>query len=395
MERITVRVGQTEGDVRGSDHRALQSAVDYVASLGGGVVDVLPGVYTMHDSLHLRSNVTVCGHGAATVLRKGDGVSVPLVLDGDYGEEQITVADATSFRVGMGVTVADRNSGGFHTTVARLLWQDGTTFGVSTPLQADCMVANGAYAASVFPVVSGYYVQNARVEFLTVDGNRGNNPHLNGCRGAGIFLYRGHGTHIVGCHVRDYHGDGISFQQSNDVVVEDCLVESCANLGYHPGSGSQRPTLRRNRSLRNDDMGIFLCWRVKGGTFEENESGDNRRYGISIGHKDTDNVFLRNRIVGNGIAGIHFRNESEPMAGHRNRFSGNLIAGNAKFGVRVDGETHDLLFEDNDFDNDGERKQGIAISVGPKASNVVLSANRLNGQSVESEAGPDALRIED
>ena len=393
MERITIRIGQSEGDVRGSDNRAIQSAVDYAASYGG-VVEVLPGEYAMFDSLHLRSNVTVRGHGSATILRMSDGVSVPLVLDGDYGEEQITVADATPFRVGMGVTVADRNSGGFHTTVARLLWQDGATFGGSTPLQADCMVANGAYAATVFPVVSGYYVQNARIENVTVDGNRANNPHLNGCRGAGIFLYRGHGTVIANCHVRDYHGDGISFQQSNDVVVTDCLVEGCANLGYHPGSGSQRPALKCNRSFRNDDMGIFLCWRVKGGTFEENESRDNGRYGISIGHKDTDNVFLRNRIIGNGVAGIHFRNESEPMAGHRNRFDGNLIAGNAKFGVRIDGETHDLLFEDNDFTDDGERKQTVAVSLGPKASNVVLSGNRLNGQSVESEAGSDAVRIE-
>jgi len=142
-------------------------------------------------------------------------------------------------------------------------------------------------------------------------------------------------------------------------------------------------------------MGIFLCWRVKGGTFEENESRENRRYGISIGHKDTDNLFLRNRIVGNGIAGIHFRNESEPMAGHRNQFRDNLIAGNAQYGVRVDGETHDLLFEGNEFADDGERHQKVAISIGPQAFHVVLSANRWNGQAIENEAGPHAIRISD
>lgn len=352
--KITVRVGIAEGDIQGSDNRAIQGAVDYVASFGG-VVEILPGVYTMYDSLHLRSNVTVRGVGSETICRKCEGVSVPLALDGDYGEEQITVAEATPFRVGMGVAIADKNAGGFHTTVARILWQEGNTFGISTPLQADCMVANGAYAAIVFPVVSGYNVQNARVENLTIDGNRAHNPHLNGCRGGGIFLYRSHKTVIANCHVYEYHGDGISFQQSHDVVVEDCLVERCSNFGFHPGSGSQRPTLRRNRALDNDDVGIFLCWRVQGGLFEENESRGNRRYGISIGHKDTHNFFLRNRIVGNGIAGIHFRNESEPMAGHRNRFRGNFIAGNSRYGVRVDGETHDLLFEENEFSDDNGR----------------------------------------
>lgn len=387
---IAVRVGITEGDIQGSDNRAIQGAVDYVASFGG-VVEILPGVYTMYDSLHLRSNVTVRGFGSETILRKCDGVSVPLALDGDYGEEQITVVDATPFRVGRGVTIADKNAGGFHTTVARILWQEENTFGISTPLQADYMVANGAYAAIVFPVVSGSFVQNARVENLTLDGNRFNNPYLNGCRGGGIFLYRSHGTVIAHCRVYEYHGDGISFQQSHDVVVEDCLVERCSHLGFHPGSGSQRPTLRRNRALNNDDIGIFLCWRVQGGLFEENESRGNRRYGISIGHKDTDNLFLRNRVVNNGIAGIHFRDESEPMAGHRNRFRGNFIAGNGRYGVRVEGETHDLLFEENEFSDDNGHSQPIAFSLGPKVSNVILSKNHFHSGVLENEAGEHAL----
>ncbi|HAB16910.1 MAG TPA: hypothetical protein DCE44_10720, partial [Verrucomicrobiales bacterium] len=37
LPRITV--GQNDGDLRGSDHRTLQAAVDYIASLGGGVVE--------------------------------------------------------------------------------------------------------------------------------------------------------------------------------------------------------------------------------------------------------------------------------------------------------------------------------------------------------------------
>jgi hypothetical protein len=202
MVRVHLRVGLADGDVTGKDNRALQAAVDYVAQRGGGTVEILEGTYAMYDSLHLRSNVTVRGQGEETVLRKCDGVSVPLVLDGDYGEEQVTVADRSPFRVGMGVAVADDHAGGFHTTVGTITWQDGATFGVSTALQSDCMVHRNAWAATVFPVVSGYWVANARVERLRVEGNRENNPHRNGCRGAGIFLYRSHGTVIEGCVVR-------------------------------------------------------------------------------------------------------------------------------------------------------------------------------------------------
>src|SRR5438132_12095223 len=66
-DRPRVTVGVREGDVRGADNRALQAAVDYVAQLGGGVVEIAAGEYVMRDSLHLRPHVTVRGQGAKTV----------------------------------------------------------------------------------------------------------------------------------------------------------------------------------------------------------------------------------------------------------------------------------------------------------------------------------------
>ena len=73
----------------------------------------------------------------------------------------------------------------------------------------------------------------------------------NGCRGAGIFLYRGFGTVVQNCVVRNYNGDGISFQASNDVLVENCVSENNAGLGIHPGSGSQRAVVRQCVARRN------------------------------------------------------------------------------------------------------------------------------------------------
>lgn len=57
-------------------------------------------------------------------------------------------------------------------------------------------------------------------------------------------MYRCHGAVLTRCAVRRYHGDGISFQQSNDVVVRECVAEENVSLGFHPGSGSQRPVVR-------------------------------------------------------------------------------------------------------------------------------------------------------
>ena len=46
-----ISVGAHEGDIVGSDNRALQAAVDYVAGLGGGVVEIGAGEFVMRDSL--------------------------------------------------------------------------------------------------------------------------------------------------------------------------------------------------------------------------------------------------------------------------------------------------------------------------------------------------------
>jgi len=181
--------------------------------------------------------------------------------------------------------------------------------------------------------------------------------------------------------VRNYNGDGISFQQSNDVVVRDSLVEGNASLGLHPGSGSQRPTIERCVARRNGEDGLFLCWRVQFGRFEGNVLEDNGRFGISIGHKDTDNLLLRNVVRRNGQDGVFFRNETSGMAGHRNRLEENVIEDNGTkgpaAGIRVRGETNDLLLRGNVIRGDRDA-QGRGQQVG------IL---------IEEEAG--AIRMED
>jgi parallel beta-helix repeat protein len=54
---------------------------------------------------------------------------------------------------------------------------------------------------------------------------------------------------------------------------------------------------------------------VRHGLFEKNILEDNGRFGISIGHKDSDNLLLRNTVRGNHQDGIHFRNEIEGHGG--------------------------------------------------------------------------------
>src|SRR4051794_12371438 len=383
-ERPTISVGRAGTDIVGADNRALQAAVDYVAGLGGGVVEIGEGEYLMYDSLHLRSGVTVRGRKGKSILRKADGAVSPLALDGDFGEQQFTVKDPSGFAVGKGIAIWDDNAGGFHTTVARITGGRGNTFSIDAPLMTDCMVSSHAKAATVFPVVSGTDIKGACVEDLVIEGNKGGNPPLNGCRGAGIYLYRGFGTTIRGCVVRNYNGDGISFQQSNDVVVIDCVSEGNAALGLHPGSGSQRPVVKNCVARNNGTDGLFLCWRVRHGVFEDNRLEGNGRVGISIGHKDSDNLRRGTRVAGNVPNGVCFRNEPGGMSPHRNRLAGNRIEDNGRepgtAGIRIGGEPAGLVFEGNvirDTREGARRTQTVGILVEGRVGPVKLGSNEI------------------
>ncbi|MFQ6034990.1 MAG: nitrous oxide reductase family maturation protein NosD [Sedimentisphaerales bacterium] len=386
-ELPSITVARENADLVGSDNRVLQAAVDYIASLGGGIVEIGEGQYLMYDSLHLRSNVTVRGQKGKTILRKAAGVVSALVLDGDFGEEQVTVIEPAGFEVGCGVAIWDSRSGGFHDTVARITGRNGNTFSIDKPLMADYMVHNNAKAATVFPVISAYNIEGARVKNLIIDGNKESNVHLTGCRGAGIFLYRAFGTVIQGCVVRNYNGDGISFQQSNDVTVIDCISEDNASLGIHPGSGSQRPLVRNCTARRNGTDGLFLCWRVRHGLFEDNVLENNGRYGISIGHKDSDNLLRRNLVCLNAKAGVFFRNESLGMAAHRNRLEDNIIENNGTSGqaagIHIRGQTNDLVFINNtirDTRPSGSQTQTVGILIEETVGEVTLEGNNIEAQ---------------
>ena len=382
LPAIKITVGHEDADINGSDNRALQAAVDYVANLGGGTVIIKPGTYLMKDSLHLRSRVTVRGMGGKTILKKDREYRSKLVADGDFGEAAITLADTTGFDVGRGVYVASKTQRNFHGVCATILNSHENYFTLSRTMNADIMVGDGGFASTTFPVVSGYHLQDARVENLTVDGNIDENPTLvDGCRTAGIFLYRGDNSIIAHCTVRNYNGDGISFQQSNDVRVEGCVVEKCAGLGLHPGSGSQRPLVRNCSAIKNGDDGLFFCWRVRGGIAEGNWLEGNGRYGISLGHKDSDNYVRNNTVIGNARGGVYWRAETKPMAAHRITFENNTVRDNQEFGLFVDGVTDGTIIRGNTIEDSGSGKQTTGIRLGKYAESVVVEGNSITAKT--------------
>jgi parallel beta-helix repeat protein len=292
---------------------------------------------------------------------------MPLAVDGDCHERQITLENSSEFQVGDGVAIRDdRYANGFEVTTATLTARvDDRSFRISSPLYLDYLVSRKAVACLAFPVVSGANIKNVAVEGLTVEGNGARAEYIDGCRGGGIYLFECENVAIRNCVVRHYKGDGISFQGSAHVTVEDCLCEDNTGLGIHPGSGSQRPIVRRNRSLNNGGDGLFVCWRVQHGQFEDNEVRGNKGAGVSIGHKDSDNLFRGNQITGNAKAGVIFREEPKAMGAHRNVFEANRILDNGPkesgIGILIRGHHDDLVFRKNTIGSTQPTTTGVGI----------------------------------
>jgi hypothetical protein len=178
-------------------------------------------------------------------------------------------------------------------------------------------------------------------------------------------------------------GDGISTWYVEDPTIEECESYGNAGLGIHLGSIALRGRVRHNRSHNNHLDGLYLCWSVRGGTFEENQSIANDGDGISIGHKDTDNVFLKNVVRENGKAGVYFRDEPESTAGHRNTFRENVFENNGHlappgYGVRIDGATEHITLVSNtlrDTREGNQASQHVGVYVGPHADYVICEHN--------------------
>ncbi len=47
QQRLTLTVGQTQGDLQGRDDKVIQAGIDYLDRLGGGTLRILPGTYEL------------------------------------------------------------------------------------------------------------------------------------------------------------------------------------------------------------------------------------------------------------------------------------------------------------------------------------------------------------
>ena len=365
-------------DLIGSTHKVLQAAVNTVAAQGGGTVHIGPGVFRMRNAVHLASNVCLRGSGGATVLEKASTVSCPLRADTDWYLEHFEPEDASLFAVGDGVTLRAGNrfeSGPDHVQVRTIVGRVGDRLMVDRKWEQNMWLENGATASRLHSLVHAMDQQHMAIRDLVLDGTRDRNDNLNGNYGAGIFMQSCRDVEVTDVTVRNYNGDGMSWQIVHDMRVTRCRSINNANLGLHPGSGSQRPIMTHNE-IDGCSLGIFFCWGVKHGLAEHNRVRNIVTHGVSIGHRDTDNIVRHNDIARCDQNGIYLRPESTPCKNaHRNLLEANTIR-ECPIGINLLAPVDDTRIVRNDV-ADCDTALHIAQGVG----NVYLDGNSLVGRA--------------
>ena len=385
-QRLTITVGQKKADLVGTGDKVIQAAVDYMARMGGGTVRILPGTYRMRNAVYLRSGVHILGSGADSILKKEPSTTTKLAENSDWYDQEITMVDAKGFEVGDGICLKTRNphNQGTDTIKRTLIARSGNRFKLDRAPRKNFWLAGEPTVSTLFPILSGEEIENVRIENIVLDGNRKNNANLNGNYAGCIFLQDCNRITMRGVETRFYNGDGMSWQICHDVVVENCYSHDNADLGLHPGSGSQRPLMRNNRIQRNK-IGIFFCWGVKYGLAEKNQIDGSGNYGISIGHNDTDNLIRHNVVKNSGQVGVLFRTvRIKEFSPHRNRLENNtIINSGAGSGVGVDlqGQVENVSIRGNKIQETRQPMQRIGVRIGPETKDIRLADNHIEGFS--------------
>jgi len=395
-ETVVVTVGQESGDVRGTGSPAIQKALDLAlekAPKGGGQVIVKAGTYTIYGSLYIRGPVTLKGEGAKTILKKAPqyitALAKPLAADA----VELEVKDIGPIKPGWGFSLNPAESA-WATSIRYAVEVNGNRIKMDRPRNRELKFPQGPLPAGAkvqtsYPLIQILGVEGAVVEDLVLDGNLAENKDMqvessrNGC----IYMCAaapgqegGPGKHVVRrCVLRDFAGDGISWQGSADVTVEDVECTGMKDDGLHPGTNAVRPIVRNCRSHHNGGSGIYVCWDVKNGRFEQNVLEDNGAAGISTGHGDSDCLFAGNQVRRNRGPGVLLRGPMFPP--DRCTFEKNVVEDNAGPGFYISAGIAGTVLTENVIRDtrkeEAQRTQKVALF---SFSPVAMKDNKVEGQ---------------
>lgn len=279
--RVTSRVDRTIVRITPGDDLAISAAV---ASLPerGGVVELLPGVFTISRPVVIdRDDVELRGHGAETVLFLEAKANCPMLIVGSPA--------TPTHRVVRGVVVTDLVIDG------NRLEQDFECYGGGCNEQGQAVLRNNAISVRG---AEDILIQRVVTRWA---------------RSGGVVLEKHcRRVRIDGLNSHDNEFDGLAVYETEGSVFTRLKLHHNLAAGFSADWRFNRNEIRDSEFTLNGSQGIFMR--------------------DSVG-----NHFVRSVISDNGAQGIFLAETPEVpgSASRDNRFVGQLISGNQEYGIRL------------------------------------------------------------
>jgi len=237
------------------------------------------------------------------------GLHTYLTCPAVKGEKAITVAHPEIFEVGHAVQVSGKgDSWGHHFNVITGI--DGNKLELERPLTID---AEDSLVQHGFAMITADGENNIAVEDLVIEGWRSPQMPRWVCLDfvfSAIHTVRCDEITVRNVEIRRWHSDGISIQKGVNCLVDECSVIGCRGRGFHPGSGFDGGEWTNLKAVGNELDGFYYCWNCTNINVRDSLLKDNR---------------------GHGIGGL-----GDP-GDRRATVSGNVIEGNGKSGIQING----------------------------------------------------------
>lgn len=285
-----------KGDGATDDRAAIQHALEAAYNAGGGTVLIPTGTFIVdpNPGLQVKSNVTLAGTGAGSVIKLKDGstrndniiksedwVNVcvqDLTLDGNRAHQSGSPGNYSYTQYGI-------YFGNTHNSIVRNVVSRDTT-GVGIHI---------------------YNCQSVTVENCIATGNNYHGYELEQAIGCRLVQSRGGSNLMHGVLVSPGEVGGSG---SKGNTVSGCMFDNNGNYGVAENAA-------------NDDMSAFLN---EGNVYESNTIINNHHYGVNF-YKQNKSVFNNNYVAANGFFGLYLYQASYHSV------QGNMIVGNSRAGA--------------------------------------------------------------
>lgn len=401
----------------------FQRAIDALPE-EGGIVILPAGEFQLRQGLVLRSNVTLRGSDAGTVLRRVSQAYAYVTREARPGDQKIAVTSTAGFRIGDEISLLSRAvASSSRDKMFIIAGIEGNMLVLDRPISENVFLPeDGAEVTNIFSVVRAEGtptnpIVNVRIENIKVDGNlQSSYRRWRVVAPATIYLGYAVGSTIKGVTVVKSPTTGIVLEGGHDNLVENCTVEDSRRDGI--ALGSETDTIIRGCTVRGSGFGMTGDWgegilvnggrdiRVEnclteynlgkglhpagdltiGGLWINNVSRYNGGNGFHFCYNNFGIWVVGNELYGNAYYGVGGLGLGGDYGDRFNVVKNNVIYGNQRNGIFVNGGRDNFIRNNQIGPNSALRSGQFAeIRLGEVYSTVI------EGNTIVSTPGTRAI----